>query len=127
MEPVPAALVGLAGVSFVAMPGLVDPSAKGSRDWAFPGFSNGVIWLIFTAFMFALGYKMTSLGRRISLIMAKHPGRSILGLGYAIACSDAPLSLFTPSNMARSAGTIYPIASNILPCSTPRRRTSHAR
>ncbi|EGB14073.1 anion transporter [Pseudodesulfovibrio mercurii] len=121
IEPVPAALVGLAGVALVAFLGLVDPSPTANRNWALSGFSNGVIWLIFSAFMFALGYQKTGLGRRISLHLIRYLGKSTLGLGYAIAFSDAILAPFMPSNTARSAGTIYPIASNIPPMfnSTP--------
>ncbi|MCJ2164234.1 MULTISPECIES: anion permease [unclassified Pseudodesulfovibrio] len=121
IEPVPAALVGLAGVTLVAVLGLVDPSATASRNWMLSGFSNGVIWLIFAAFMFALGYQKTGLGKRISLHLIRFLGKSTLGLGYAIAFSDAVLAPFMPSNTARSAGTIYPIASNIPPMfnSTP--------
>lgn len=121
VEPVPAALVGLAGVTVVAMLGLVDPSPAASRTWALSGFSNSVIWLIFAAFMFALGYQKTGLGKRISLILIKFLGRNTLGLGYAIAFADGILSPFMPSNTARSAGTIYPVVSNIPPMfnSTP--------
>ncbi len=112
VEPVPAALVGLIGVSLVAVLGLVGNS-KESISWALSGFSNSVIWLIFTAFMFALGYKKTGLGKRISLILIKYMGKSSLGLGYAVAFSDLILSPFMPSNTARSAGTIYPVVINI--------------
>lgn len=45
--------------------------------------------------------------------MIKYMGKSSLGLGYAVAFSDLVLAPFMPSNTARSAGTIYPIASNI--------------
>lgn len=113
IEPVPAALVGFAGISLVAVLGLVDKSSSGNIKWALSGFSNTVIWLIFAAFMFALGYKKTGLGKRISLIMIKYMGKSSLGLGYAVAFSDLILSPFMPSNTARSAGTIFPVASNI--------------
>lgn len=112
VEPVPAALVGLTGISLVACLGLMGP-AKENIKWALSGFSNTVIWLIFAAFMFALGYKKTGLGKRISLIMIKYMGKSSLGLGYAVAFSDLILAPFMPSNTARSAGTIYPVASNI--------------
>ncbi len=112
VEPVPAALVGLTGISVVAGLGLMGP-AKANIKWALSGFSNTVIWLIFAAFMFAMGYKKTGLGKRISLIMIKYMGRHSLGLGYAVAFSDLILSPFMPSNTARSAGTIYPVASNI--------------
>ena len=113
VEPVPAALVGFAGVSLVAVLGLIGPKSVDNIKWALSGFSNTVIWLIFAAFMFALGYKKTGLGKRISLIMIKYMGKSSLGLGYAVALSDLVLSPFMPSNTARSAGTIYPVASNI--------------
>lgn len=112
VEPVPAALVGFTGVSLVAVLGLMG-SAGENIKWALSGFSNSVIWLIFAAFMFAMGYKKTGLGKRISLIMIKYMGKSSLGLGYAVAFSDLVLSPFMPSNTARSAGTIYPVASNI--------------
>ncbi|BCS88040.1 anion permease [Pseudodesulfovibrio sediminis] len=121
IEPVPAALVGLFGVALVAVLGLVDPNPTASRNWALSGFSNGVIWLIFAAFMFALGYQKTGLGKRISLLLIRYLGKSTLGLGYAVAFSDLILAPFMPSNTARSAGTIYPVASNIPPMfdSTP--------
>jgi len=112
VEPVPAALVGFTGISLVAVLGLMG-SAGDNIKWALSGFSNSVIWLIFAAFMFAMGYKKTGLGKRISLIMIKYMGKSSLGLGYAVAFSDLVLSPFMPSNTARSAGTIYPVASNI--------------
>ncbi len=113
LEPIPAALIGLTGVAFCATFGLVADSAKASRDWALSGFSNGVIWLIFAAFMFALGYKKSGLGKRIALLLVKYLGKTSLGLGYAVAFSDGILSPFMPSNTARSAGTIFPIAINI--------------
>jgi L-tartrate/succinate antiporter len=112
LEPVPSALVGFAGVSLAAVLQLTgDP--KESISWALSGFSNTVIWLIFAAFMFALGYQKTGLGKRISLVMIKYMGKSSLGLGYAVAFSDLLLAPFMPSNTARSAGTIYPVAINI--------------
>jgi len=112
IEPVPAALVGFTGISLVALLGLVG-NPKESITWALSGFSNSVIWLIFAAFMFALGYKKTGLGKRVSLIMIKYMGKSSLGLGYAVAFSDLVLSPFMPSNTARSAGSVYPVAINI--------------
>lgn len=112
LEPVPAALVGFTGISFVALLGLVG-NPKESITWALSGFSNSVIWLIFAAFMFALGYKKTGLGKRVSLIMVKYMGKSSLGLGYAVAFSDLVLAPFMPSNTARSGGSVYPVAINI--------------
>jgi len=113
LEPIPAALIGLTGVAFSATFGLVGETATASRNWALSGFSNGVIWLIFAAFMFALGYKKSGLGKRIALMLVKLLGKTSLGLGYAVAFADGILSPFMPSNTARSAGTIFPIAINI--------------
>ena len=130
LEPIPAALIGFTGVSLIAALGLIGNS-KASISWALSGFSNTVIWLIFAAFMFALGYKKTGLGKRISLLMVKYMGKSTLGLGYAVAFSDLVLAPFMPSNTARSAGTIYPIAINIpqifnsLPDNDPRKIGSY--
>ena len=53
-------------------------------SWALSGFSNSTVWLIFGAFMFALGYEKTGLGRRIALMLVKAMGRKTLTLGYAV-------------------------------------------
>lgn len=92
-----------------------------SIKWALSGFSNGTVWLIFVAYMLAMGYEKTGLGRRLGLVSVKALGKKTLGLGYAVALSDLVLSPFTPSNTARSGGTIFPIIKNIPPLfgSTP--------
>lgn len=113
IEPIPAALVGLVGVSVVALIGLAGKTPAANVKWALSGFSNSIIWLIFAAFMFAMGYQKTGLGKRISLVMIKYMGKSSLGLGYAVAFADLVLAPFMPSNTARGGGTIYPIAINI--------------
>jgi L-tartrate/succinate antiporter len=84
-----------------------------SLKWALSGFSDGTVWLIFVAYMFAMGYEKTGLGRRLGLGLVKKLGKRTLGLGYAVALSDLVLSPFIPSNTARSGGTIYPIIENI--------------
>ncbi len=113
LEPIPTALLGLLGVSFASLLGLVGKTPAANVKWALSGFSNNIIWLIFASIMFAMGYKKTGLGKRISLLMVQYMGKSTLGLGYAIAFADLVLAPFMPSNTARSAGTIYPIAINI--------------
>ena len=122
-EPIPAAAVGLIGVTFAATFGLVftpaqmaDPAFRFPAEalkWALAGFANGTVWLIFAAFVFAMGYDRTGLGRRIALVLVKRLGGRTLGLGYAIALSDLALAPFTPSNTARSAGTIFPVIVSI--------------
>ena len=122
-EPLPSAAIGLMGVTLIAMLGLpfsraqrVDPSFRLPAEaikWALAGFANSTVWLIFGAFVFAMGYEKTGLGRRIALVLVRWLGGRTLGLGYAIALADLALAPFTPSNSARSAGTIYPVVRGI--------------
>ncbi|MGO9614288.1 MAG: anion permease, partial [Dissulfurispiraceae bacterium] len=113
LEPLPAAAVGFIGVFLVAVLGLAGPKPADNIRWALSGFANGTVWLIFGAFMFALGYEKTGLGKRIALILVKTLGRNTLGLGYAITFSDLILAPFMPSNTARSGGTVFPIIRNL--------------
>jgi L-tartrate/succinate antiporter len=124
-EPVPSQAVALIGVTVVAVlsqfalfapaelakSGFSAPTA--AVNWALAGFGNSTVWLVVGAFMFALGYDKTGLGRRIALQLVYRMGRRTLTLGYAIAFSDAILAPFTPSNSARSGGIIFPIVSNL--------------
>jgi L-tartrate/succinate antiporter len=127
LEPLPGGAIGLAGVTLatllapwvlygpaeLAKPGFSPSTA--AINWALSGFSNATVWLIFGAFMFALGYEKTGLGRRIALVLVKRMGRKTLTLGYAVAAADTILAPFTPSNTARSGGTIYPVIKNLPP------------
>jgi L-tartrate/succinate antiporter len=124
-EPLPGAAVGLIGVTVTALFArytLYSPAelarpgfnpADAALAWVLSGFSNGTVWLIFAAFMFALGYEKTGLGRRIALVLVKRMGHRTLLLGYGIALTDTILAPVTPSNTARSGGTIYPIIRNL--------------
>ncbi len=91
------------------------PKPADAIKWALSGFQDGTVWLIFVAFMFALGYEKTGLGRRVALNLVKWLGKKTLGLGYAVALADLVLAPFTPSNTARSGGTIFPVIKNIPP------------
>jgi L-tartrate/succinate antiporter len=125
VEPLPGGAIGLIGVTLVAVLApwvLFSPdemakagfkSTNAALTWALSGFSNSVVWLIFGAFMFALGYEKTGLGKRIALVLVKAMGRRTLTLGYAVAIADVLLAPFTPSNTARSGGTIYPVIRNL--------------
>lgn len=112
-EPVPPAFAGLTGVVIIAVVGLIGETPKEAAKWAFSGFSNTVVWLIFAAFVFALGYQKSGLGRRIALHLIRKLGKRTLTLGYAVALADFVLAPFMPSNTARSGGTIFPIIRNI--------------
>jgi L-tartrate/succinate antiporter len=113
LEPIPAAAVGVTGVALATVLGLVEPKPADAIKWALSGFSNTTVWLIFGAFMFALGYEKSGLGRRLALGLVKKMGGNSLGLGYAVSLSDVVLAPFTPSNTARSGGTIFPVIRNI--------------
>ena len=112
-EPIPAAALGLAGVSAAAILGLVRDTPAAGAQWALSGFGNTIVWLIFAAFMFTVGYAQTGLGRRVALHLVRALGHRTLGLGYAVALADLAFAPFTPSATARSAGTIYPVISHI--------------
>ena len=112
-EPVPPAAVGLGGVVLAAIFGLVRASPAEATAWALSGFGNSTVWLIFAAYMFALGYSKTGLGRRLALLLIQGMGKRTLGLGYAITLADLVLAPFTASTTARSGGTIFPIIRNI--------------
>jgi L-tartrate/succinate antiporter len=127
LEPIPSAAIAFISVVTVALTArwtLLGPdalAAPGFRpeaaalDWALSGFSNGTVWLIWGAFMFALGYERTGLGRRLALrLIEKTRGRP-LALGYAIAVADLLLAPFTPSNTARSGGTVFPVVRQLPP------------
>ena len=112
-EPIPAAALGMAGVVAAAALGLVRETPAASAQWALSGFGNTIVWLIFAAFMFTVGYAQTGLGRRIALHLVRLLGHRTLGLGYAVALAELAFAPFTPSATARSAGTIYPVISHI--------------
>jgi L-tartrate/succinate antiporter len=124
-EPLPGGAIGLIGIALVTVlseyvffgPDQLAKAgfnpARAALSWALSGFSNTTVWLIFGAFMFALGYDKTGLGRRIALMLVKAMGRKTLTLGYAVLLADTLLAPFTPSNTARSGGTIYPVIRNL--------------
>ena len=124
-EPLPGGAIGLIGVALVAVlseyvffsPDQIAKAGfnapRAALSWALSGFANTTVWLIFGAFMFALGYEKTGLGRRIALLLVRAMGRKTLTLGYAVTIADLALAPFTPSNTARSGGTIYPVIRNL--------------
>ena len=127
VEPFPGPAISLFGVTLatvlapwvlyspedIARPGF--NAVNAALTWALSGFANSTVWLIFGAFMFALGYEKTGLGRRIALLLVRAMGRRTLRLGYAVTVADTLLAPFTPSTTARSAGTIFPVIRNLPP------------
>ena len=94
LEPLPGAAIALIGLTLVnllsrfvlfspeqlSQPGFHPPNA--ALTWALSGYSNATVWLIFGAFIIALGYERTGLGERIALLLVKRLGRNTLLLGY---------------------------------------------
>jgi anion transporter len=113
LESMPVGAVGFIGLTFVTVMGYIEPDPGKSLKWALAGFSENTVWLIVGAFVFAIGYRKSGLGNRIALLLVRTLGRKTLGLGYAIALADLALGPTTPSNTARSGGTVYPIVSQI--------------
>ena len=107
-EPLPNPAVGLIGLSLTALlsryvlfapADLAKPGFKLTSQtitWALSGFSSTTVWLVGGAFMFALGYQKSGLGRRIALLLVRALGRSTLLVGYATTLADAVLAPFTP-------------------------------
>ena len=124
-EPLPNPAVGLIGIALMgvlsrytlyAPADLTRPGfnvTSQTISWVLSGFASTTVWLVGAAFMFALGYQKTGLGRRIALLLVRALGKSTLRVGYATTLADAILAPFTPSNTARGAGITYPIVSNL--------------
>jgi anion transporter len=113
LESMPVGAIGLIGLTVAGISGYVEHDPGKSLRWMLAGFSESTVWLIVGAFVFSIGYRKSGLGRRLALLLVRALGRRTLGLGYAVAFSDLVLAPATPSNTARSGGTIYPIVSNI--------------
>ena len=125
LEPLPGAAIALIGLTLVTIlapfvlfspqqlsqPSFHPPSA--ALTWALSGYSNATVWLIFGAFILALGYERTGLGERIALLLVKRMGKNTLLLGYGVTLADSILAPFIPSPTARSGGIIYPIVSDL--------------
>lgn len=107
LQPLPIGALAFLSVTFTAFAGVLKPAE------ALSGFSNGTIWLIVSAFLFAKGFIKTGLGRRIAYLLIRAMGDSTLKLGYTIALSDLIISPATPSNTARAGGILFPIVKSL--------------
>ena len=127
LEPIPPAATGVVAITLGALLSrwtlfspeeLANPKFKAASEtvkWAFSGFASNTVWLVGGAFMFALAYEKTGLGKRIALLLVRLLGKNSLSLGYAAVLADTALAPFTPSNTARSAGTMFPVFINLPP------------
>jgi len=107
LQPLPIGSIAFISITFTALAGILKPGE------ALSGFSNSVIWLIVSAFLFAKGFIKTGLGRRIALVIMRAIGDSTLKLGYAMVLSDLVIAPATPSNTARGGGILFPIVKSL--------------
>lgn len=90
------------------------------------GFSNSIVWLIVSAFLFSQAVTSTGLGKRLAYLFIRAFGHRTLGLGYALSASELVIAPAVPANTARAGGIFFPIVSNIaracgsLPDQSPR-------
>lgn len=80
---------------------------------ALSSFSNSTVWLIVSAFLFAKGFILTGLGKRIAYLITRAFGDSALKLAYSLAISDVIIGPATPSNTARAGGVLFPVVSSL--------------
>ena len=107
LQPMPIGSVAFIAITITALTNTLKPAE------ALSGFSDGTIWLIVSAFLFAKGFIKTGLGRRIAYGLIKAIGDSTLKLGYTLALSDLIISPATPSNTARAGGIMFPIVKSL--------------
>ena len=77
------------------------------------GFSSKIVWLVVCAFILAKGFTKTGLGTRIAYYFVYLFGKNTVGLSYSLIITELFLSPLIPSNTARGAGIMFPIASSI--------------
>lgn len=107
LNPVPGQQVVFLSVMLLSLLGVFP------LDKTLSGYADSTVWLVLSACLFSRGIIKTGLGKRVSLHFIKVLGNSPLGLGYALSLSDLFLGSMIPSNGARNAGVIFPIAKEI--------------
>src|SRR3977135_1280480 len=73
LESMPVGAVGLIGLTFAGVMGYVEHDPNKSLRWMLSGFSESTVWLIVGAFVFAIGYRKSGLGRRVALLLGGGP------------------------------------------------------
>ena len=107
LHPIPTGAISLIAVGLSGFLKVIKPAE------ALAGFGNTTIWLIVSAFIFALGFIKTGLGKRIAYVVMKAIGDSSLKVAYALAIADFIVSPATPSNTARGGGIMFPVVRSL--------------
>lgn len=108
VHALPMGAVTLIGLVIAVLTGTV------SFQQAFAGYSDPIVWLVLGAFFIAHGFVSSGLGKRIAYRLISLLGRSLLGLGYGIACGEAVLAMAIPSATARTGGILFPIVGSLV-------------
>jgi len=106
-QPVRMGVSGLIAITVLAITGTL-PAAQ-----VLSGFSNLVIWLVFTAFLFSRAVTATGFGRRVGYLFIRQFAKTPLRLGYSLAAADLVLAPFIPSDTARGGGVVFPIVRSV--------------
>lgn len=107
LQPLPLGAIAIIACALLPVLGIM------KAGQALEGFSNGTIWLIVSAFMFATGFIKTGLGKRIAYLLLSRFGKNTLSVAYVMSAADFIIAPFTPSNTARGGGIIYPIVNSV--------------
>jgi len=106
-QPVRMGVSVLLAMTLLAITGTLPPARVLS------GFSNVIVWLIFSAFLFSRAVTVTGFGKRVGYLCVRHFARTPLSLSYSIAAADLVLAPFIPSDTARGGGVVFPIARSV--------------
>jgi DASS family divalent anion:Na+ symporter len=106
-QPIPAGAIVLMAVTTVALTRTLTVGE------ALAGYADPIVWICLPAFFISRAMFKTGLGRRIAFWFIRIMGRSSLGLGYALICTDFVLGGVIPSNSARCGGIVFPIARSL--------------
>ena len=102
-RPVPMGVSVLVTMTLVALTRTLEPAR------IFAGFSNSIVWLVFSAFLFSRAVTKTQLGLRIAYFFIGRFARTPLTLGYSVAVTDLVLAPFVPSDTARGGAIVAPV------------------
>ncbi|MDR3565002.1 MAG: anion permease [Negativicutes bacterium] len=108
LSPVPNGVVALASLVIIVL----------TKTLSLPqvlagAFGGTTVWLVVSSFLFAKGFTVTGLGRRVAYLITRTFGGSALGLIYSMAFADLVIGPTTPSNAARSGGVLFPIVRSL--------------
>jgi divalent anion:Na+ symporter, DASS family len=106
-RPVPMGVSVLVTMTLIALTHTLTPNR------IFAGFGNSIVWLVFSAFLFARAVTKTQLGLRVAYFFISRFARTPLTLGYSVAVSDLVLAPFVPSDTARGGAIISPVVRSL--------------